>query len=43
MYNSRQNNPEFGKQLCILISLGTPAKNTYQGQLIEHHLLTHAR
>ena len=43
MYNSRENNPEFGKQLCILISLGTPAEKPYQGQLIEQYLLTRAR
>jgi len=26
MYSSKENNPEFGKQLCILNRLGRPAK-----------------
>jgi len=45
MYNSRENNPEFGKRLYILISLEPSAKKkkTYQGQLIEQHFLTRAR
>lgn len=43
MYNNRENNPGFGKQRGILISLGTPDKKTYQAQLIEQHLSTHAR
>lgn len=43
MYNNRENNPGFGKQLGILISLGTPEKNHTRHNYSKQHLSTHAR